>query len=267
MSLFDISRDVSSATFGSFLCAYTGQPFDTVKVRLQSELLQPLTSSSKSPKIKQGTNPFAMTAKIVKQEGISALWKGVVPTGMGMVLENACAFAVNEQLKRFFKKGDNYNDDNKNPAPNQNSNPNTMMNLLQHKLVQPFFIGAISGFTSALVLIPSEVIKSRTQMETKQGVGSWDIFKKMIKTGGAKTMFTGLDAQFARDIPFYMVFFGSYDALVYSGKQLFPNTNQEVVYFMSGGFAGMFSWAVAMPFDVPKTMVQTKWGGRVWGGE
>jgi len=62
-----------------------------------------------------------------------------------------------------------------------------------------------------------------------------------------------------------MFFFGSYDLLVYSGKTILPSVNEEVIFFMSGGFAGMFSWAVAMPFDVPKTMVQTNYNSRVWG--
>ena len=35
-------------------------------------------------------------------EGVSALWKGAVPTSLGMVAENAMAFGVNEALKRTF---------------------------------------------------------------------------------------------------------------------------------------------------------------------
>lgn len=31
-----ISRDVFSATIGSVCCCYVGQPFDTVKVRMQT---------------------------------------------------------------------------------------------------------------------------------------------------------------------------------------------------------------------------------------
>lgn len=31
-----ISRDLFSATIGSVFCAYVGQPFDTVKVRMQT---------------------------------------------------------------------------------------------------------------------------------------------------------------------------------------------------------------------------------------
>jgi hypothetical protein len=31
-----VSRDLFSATIGSVFCAYVGQPFDTVKVRMQT---------------------------------------------------------------------------------------------------------------------------------------------------------------------------------------------------------------------------------------
>jgi hypothetical protein len=35
-------------------------------------------------------------------KGAASFWKGAVPTAMGMVLENAMAFGVNEALKRTF---------------------------------------------------------------------------------------------------------------------------------------------------------------------
>ena len=85
----DVTRDIFSASIGSVACCYTGQPFDTVKVRMQ-------------------TNPTAFpsvaftTKSIMTNEGASALWKGAVPTSLGMVAENAMAFGVNEALKRTF---------------------------------------------------------------------------------------------------------------------------------------------------------------------
>ena len=85
----DITRDIFSASIGSVACCYTGQPFDTVKVRMQ-------------------TNPTAFpsvaftSSSIIKNEGVAALWKGAVPTALGMVAENAMAFGVNEALKRSF---------------------------------------------------------------------------------------------------------------------------------------------------------------------
>ena len=85
----DVTRDIFSASIGSVACCYTGQPFDTVKVRMQ-------TNPTSFPSV-------AYTSKsIITNEGIAALWKGAVPTAMGMVAENAMAFGVNEALKRTF---------------------------------------------------------------------------------------------------------------------------------------------------------------------
>ena len=85
----DVTRDIFSASIGSVACCYTGQPFDTVKVRMQ-------TNPTVFPSV-------AFTTKsIMTNEGASALWKGAVPTSLGMVAENAMAFGVNEALKRTF---------------------------------------------------------------------------------------------------------------------------------------------------------------------
>jgi hypothetical protein len=84
-----VSRDLFSATIGSVCCCYVGQPFDTVKVRMQT-----------SPDL--FSSVVGSTTSIIRNEGIPALWKGAVPTAGGMVLENCMAFGVNEALKRTF---------------------------------------------------------------------------------------------------------------------------------------------------------------------
>lgn len=144
----DVTRDIFSASIGSVACCYTGQPFDTVKVRMQ-------------------TNPAAFPSviftsrSIVTNEGVSALWKGAVPTSMGMVLENAMAFGVNEALKRTFPD-DAKEDPTKRPD-----------------LIKPFLMGAITGCCSATVLLPSEVVKAKTQVVVgNMEASSADIYKK-----------------------------------------------------------------------------------------
>ena len=53
-----VSRDIFSATIGSVCCCYTGQPFDTVKVRMQT-----------NPTMFSGV--AASTMSILRHEGIS----------------------------------------------------------------------------------------------------------------------------------------------------------------------------------------------------
>jgi solute carrier family 25 ornithine transporter 2/15 len=200
------------------------------------------------------TNPHLYTSvfqggrKIIVEESVSALWKGAVPTAMGMALENAMAFGVNEALKRAF--------------PDTSTDPNKKTDFFR-----PFLMGTITGCCSALVLLPSEVVKAKTQVVvgTTEGSSSYDVYKKMIKNHGVKSLFCGLDSQLMRDSSFYAFFFGSYELNRYLFKTYVPSMPDELNYFLSGGFAGMMGWTVAMPFDVPKTNVQSRWDTAVVG--
>jgi hypothetical protein len=233
----ETSRDVLSAVIGSICCCYTGQPFDTVKTRIQT---------AKSPT----AGPLAILQQTVANEGVKALWKGAVPTAIGMMAENAVAFGISEQIKRAMS----FHGVAKISA---DTNP-------WAAACQTFCVGGVTGLFSAVVLIPSEVIKSRTQIQRAE-VSSSEITRRIMSERGMRGFFAGLDAQFARDAAFYAAFFGSYDLLCRGLKSMAPSCPDELVYFTSGGFAGMIGWAFAMPFDVPKTMVQSSWDSRVFG--
>ncbi len=236
----DVSRDIFSATIGSICCCYTGQPLDTLKVRMQTQ-----------PNVYKSI--IQSTKKTISEEGITAFWKGAVPTAMGMAAENAMAFGVNEALKRAFP-----DEENDGGAGNNKKRPD---------LVKPFLMGTITGCCSALVLLPSEVVKAKTQVVVgnAEGTSSAEVYRKMMKKQGFKSLFIGLDSQLARDGSFYAVFFGGYELFCYTFRTLIPSIPDELNYFLSGGFAGMLGWTVAMPFDVPKTNVQSRWDTKVVG--
>ena len=117
---------------------------------------------------------ISSTLKIVKEEGISALWKGSVPTAGGMILENCMAFGINEALKRAF------------PDDPSDVDPDGPPNLLK-----PFLMGGITGCCSATVLLPSEIIKAKTQVEVK-ATSSQDVFRAMMKRQGIRSLFVGM---------------------------------------------------------------------------
>eukprot|EP00521_Asterionellopsis_glacialis_P015159 CAMPEP_0195296106 /NCGR_PEP_ID=MMETSP0707-20130614/18796_1 /TAXON_ID=33640 /ORGANISM="Asterionellopsis glacialis, Strain CCMP134" /LENGTH=293 /DNA_ID=CAMNT_0040357517 /DNA_START=216 /DNA_END=1094 /DNA_ORIENTATION=+ len=232
-----ITRDLFSATLGSVCCCYTGQPFDTVKVRMQ-------TNPDKFSSVLQ-------TSKLIVAEGMGSFWKGAVPTAMGMAAENAMAFGVNEALKRAFPD----------PPPSGGSHDDTHQ---RPDLLKPFLMGTITGCCSAMVLLPSEIVKAKTQVIVGAS-SSNDVVKQMLNKQGLRSMFVGLDAQLMRDAPFYAFFFGGYELNCYLFRTYVPTMPDELNYFLSGGFAGMFGWVAAMPFDVPKTNVQSAWDSKVFG--
>lgn len=190
---------------------------------------------------------FQTSGKIIHEEGVKSLWKGSVPTAIGMAAENAVAFGIHEALKRAF--------------------PSEQKDGEAPGLIQPFIHGTITGLTACIVLLPTEVIKAKTQVVIGDAtkVTSTEIYRKMIQKQGYKSLFCGLDGQLARDGPFYGFFFGGYELFCYSFKTYFPEIPDEVNYFMSGGFAGMLAWTMTMPFDVPKTNVQASWDTKVVG--
>lgn len=231
-----VTRDLFSASIGSVACCYVGQPFDTVKVRMQT-----------SPD--QFSSVVGSTTQILRNEGIAAFWKGAVPTSGGMILENCMAFGVNEALKRAFPDTDSQNASQEGPP----------------SLWKPFAMGAITGCCSATVLLPSEIIKAKTQISTERNVTSQQIIRDMMKRQGMRSFFVGFDAQLCRDASFYAFFFGGYELSCYFFRTFVPSMPDELNYFLSGGFAGMGGWLLAMPFDVPKTNVQSRYDTRVFG--
>mmetsp|Transcript_1133 Transcript_1133/g.2576 ORF Transcript_1133/g.2576 Transcript_1133/m.2576 type:complete len:299 (+) Transcript_1133:360-1256(+) len=231
-----VTRDLFSAAIGSVACCYVGQPFDTVKVRMQT-----------SPD--QFSTVFGSTSQILRNEGIAAFWKGAIPTSGGMILENCMAFGVNEALKRAFPDAEKESTSQEGPP----------------SLWKPFAMGAITGCCSATVLLPSEIVKAKTQISTERHVTSQQIVRQMMKKQGIRSFFVGFDAQLCRDASFYALFFGGYELSCYFFRTFVPSMPDELNYFLSGGLAGMGGWLFAMPFDVPKTNVQSRYDTRVFG--
>ena len=88
--LKESSKDVLASIVGSAACVYTGQPFDTVKVRMQ---VQPGVFS----------NSIECFRKTMLGEGVATLWRGSVPALIGALSENTVAFTINGNLKRLME--------------------------------------------------------------------------------------------------------------------------------------------------------------------
>ena len=219
-------KDILASVVGSAACVYTGQPFDTVKVRMQVGGAE-------------WVSPVHCARSTFDKEGLVSLWKGSLPALIGALSENAVAFAVNGALKRILA-GD-ANDSNATSSP-----------------LKSFASGGFTGFCTAFVLCPCDVIKCRAQNNRSKGLESTfrDVLFSTIKKGGARALYTGIGIQIIRDIPFYGSFFGSYDLFC---AYLKKNTKMSdtSVYFVSGGLAGQVGWVVSIAPDTIKSTIQT----------
>lgn len=239
------AKDVISSIFGSAACVYTGQPLDTIKVRMQAR-----------PEAFSGM--LQCLRRTLAEESVTSLWKGSTPALSGAVMENMAAFGVNEQLKRLF------------PEKNGAAVP----------WWQPIIFGGITGIFTTIVLCPSDVIKCKVQVGRSLRTGAADragaavasakkaavdlpvlnatqMTRHVLRTQGIPGLFVGLGAQFARDVPFYAAFFGTYEIIVDRGKALPYKIPLDPLYFFAGGMAGVVGWAVVMPIDSAKSIIQT----------
>lgn len=201
---WETSKDVLASIVGSAACVYTGQPFDTVKVRMQ---VQP----------GEFKGPVDCFRKTMWGEGVAKLWSGSMPALTGALLENAVAFGVNGALKRMLGH-------------------RQQLQKEQPSIFEPFLTGGITGFFTAMVLCPCDIVKCRAQMSraTGQDARIREVVARTMKKDGLGGFYRGISAQVIRDIPFYGSFFGSYDVLC---RALRTNTDwsDSAVYFVAGG--------------------------------
>lgn len=224
----EIAKDFVSSFVGSAACVYTGQPFDTVKVRLQVA------------REGQYKGAFDCAKFVIQNEGALRLFAGASPALFGAVLENATAFATNGALKRLL------GDREKIPFE-------------EKPFYEPYATGAFTGFTVAFVLCPCDMLKCRAQVAKSLGYdySIKHIISSVLKERGPLGFYAGMPAQITRDIFFYSSFFGSYEVLCHYMKKKFPDLPEAMVYFNAGGIAGQIAWACSIVPDSVKSRIQT----------
>jgi len=164
-----------------------------------------------------------------REEGLRALWKGSVPALVGAVSENAVAFSVNQQLKRIIADMDGYGFSSEGGGAAG----------AEESLIVPFLTGGFTGIFTSAALCPSDVIKCKVQVSRamlKTGETAMDakeMLAHVLKQQGVKGLFVGLGAQFARDIPFYAFFFGTYELSLRTLKT-HTTVPQEAAYLVAG---------------------------------
>lgn len=244
--------DVLSGIFGAACLVASGNPFDTAKVRLQT---QPGRYS----------NSFMCIARMAREEGIASLWKGASPALASAVIENAVVFSANGALRRFTASSVHSGDEARITAAEQ------------------ALIGGAAGVLSSTGICPAEVVKCRMQYQgsnTAAGAtaasaanaasppprlyrSTAHALASIVRTEGPRALFSGLPALWARDIPFNAVFLGSYRLHCVLLSEAVLGTaapaHEAIPGWMAlaaGSLAGATAWGVVYPFDVLKSRAQ-----------
>jgi len=235
----------ATAGFLGGVCqTYVGQPFDTVKVRMQTSAEQ--------------RGFFRTGLSTLRHEGVRGLYHGTTPALVFGLLENTIAFGVNEQLKRHLMKQQVKNGRRKDA---------------ELPLEQVAFCGAAGGLVHCAFSCPTEVVKCKLQVTGSPFRGPIHCMQSTVQTHGVAGLYKGFLPFVLREIPFYLCFFTTYEIIC--GKfqhrgaaQGAPPRKREhlsaLEIICAGGLAGMIGWSGVQPFDTAMVRMQT---GKGAGGE
>ncbi|KAI8086250.1 mitochondrial carrier domain-containing protein [Halteromyces radiatus] len=178
--------------------------------------------------------------KIVRHEGIPALWKGLSPALVMSVPANVIYFVGYDHLRDFIR-------------------PYTSTT----KDYSPLVAGGIARTIAVAVISPIELFRTRLQAAT--GVNDFrHVLQgviKMVEKSGPTSLWRGLPPTLYRDVPFSAIYWMGYEET----KQILLSYDNDMnglqASFLAGAFSGMIAAGLTTPFDVAKTKRQVD-GGR-----
>jgi len=170
------------------------------------------------------------------------------------VLENSVVFFANSLIKRVWIW-----------SKDQLGHQKDIVGRHSLSLSELAMIGGLAGVFSATAICPAETIKCRAQAHLSvngaKPLHPIKIAKELVRNEGLRGLFRGLPAQYARDIPFNFVFFGSYEATCSSLCNFYGYHSKDQLgageLLVAGGFAGVAGWTFTIPMDVVKSRAQT----------
>jgi hypothetical protein len=212
-------------------------PLDTVKTRQQGAPSQ----------TKYRSTPRAFF-NVIKEEGIfRGLYGGYSPAALGSFPATLTFFLTYESTKRLFI--------------NQWGVPDSVA----------FFVSGLLGdLASSFIYVPSEVLKTRLQLQGRYNnpfsvsaynyKGMNDAYRTIVRTEGYRALFYGYKATLIRDLPFSAIQFAFYEKF-HSLAQNFVGAGNDMgvgLELLTGGVAGGLAGAITTPLDVVKTRIQTQ---------
>uniref|UniRef100_A0A8C6RNP8 Solute carrier family 25 (mitochondrial carrier, ornithine transporter) member 2 n=1 Tax=Nannospalax galili TaxID=1026970 RepID=A0A8C6RNP8_NANGA len=227
--------DLTSGALGGAACVLTGQPFDTMKVKMQT-----------FPSLYKGLTDCFL--KTYNQAGIRGFYRGTSPALVAYVAQSSVLFMCYGFCQQFVRK----------VASLDQSAP---LNELQTATA-----GSLASAFAALALCPTELVKCRLQTTyemkmsgkiTKSYNTIWSVVKGILLKDGPLGFYHGLSTTLVQEVPGYFFFFGGYElsrSFFASGRP--KNELGPVPLMLSGGFAGICLWLIIFPVDCIKSRIQ-----------
>ncbi|KAI8138760.1 putative mitochondrial ornithine carrier protein AmcA/Ort1 [Fennellomyces sp. T-0311] len=249
-------RQLDDLLFGSIsgmVGKFVEYPFDTVKVRLQT---QPLDRP-------YFTGPWHCFTSTIKQEGVRGLFTGMASPMVGSMVENAALFFGYRQVQRLIRE---YS-----ATPEQRETMAAMSesDLPPLSLPQLVLAGATSGAMASFVLTPVELVKCKLQVQLAdssvqrliQYRGPMHVITYTLKNHGLGGFYRGYLATLIRETGGGAFWFGVYEYVCAQMMKRRNTTNKKDLtapeLMLAGGLGGAGYNFSFYPVDVIKSQMQT----------
>jgi solute carrier family 25 carnitine/acylcarnitine transporter 20/29 len=220
----------TAGTAGGIGLVIVGHPFDTLKVRLQ-------TQSSTNP-IYSGFGDCVR--KTVAKEGFAGLYAGVRSPLYGQAFLNAWQFGVWGNAKKLV------------------SDQNGFISIPGF-----FAAGAFTGSLVALVECPVDLFKTQLQTQVFKANPEYTsfagCFKTILSKHGLRGAMQGLTPTICRNTIAVANYFGFYELTkqyLAEGDQYAQGTLDMWKLMVAGAVGGLFYWPVVYPMDCIKSAMQ-----------
>ncbi|KAL9047120.1 MAG: hypothetical protein Q9214_000224 [Letrouitia sp. 1 TL-2023] len=175
--------------------------------------------------------------KIIKNEGVSRLYRGITAPILMEAPKRATKFAANESWGKYYRN---------------------LFGIAKMDQKLSILTGASAGATESFVVVPFELVKIRMQDRTSAGRygGMIDCVVKTVKNEGPLALYNGLESTMWRHILWNAGYFGC----IFQVKSLLPTADGKSQQMrndlIAGSIGGTFGTVLNTPMDVVKSRIQ-----------
>jgi len=239
---FDLRSAIFSKTFKQILCGgaagtiarTTVAPIDRIKILMQTAFVQKKTHLYGS----MGQT----TRQIIKDEGITGLWRGNFTNCVRVAPHAAVQFVTYDKIKIALIGSS----DGKMSVP------------------QRLLAGSLSGVAAATVTQPLDVVRIRLQTDPEVKGKVANAVRLMWSEGGVVSFYKGWTPAMLSLAPFIAVNFATFDTLKTwwygSGKVSKEDlrSRNPLVVLSLGALSGIFAQTICYPLDTVRRRMQLK---------
>lgn len=217
------AKSVAAGSAAGMASVVACHPFDTIRTRLQI-----------SPTRFRGF--FDCATQTVRNETVWGLYKGFLPPFFSQAVYKSVIFTTSARCRTELQ-------------PYLAPSPAALVS------------GAIAGGLNAFLVTPVELVRNRLQVQythdrtSRVYRGTFDCLSQVVQREGFLALWKGLPTTIVRDSLGVAFYFLGYE---FARQRLagVKSMNETMRLLASGAFGGISFWAVALPFDTIKSLIQ-----------